>query len=286
MSQYGISPYGIDGPYGGAGLITILAAVPGARNRVILFFDTAPLADDPKGARSATNPANYQISAVNPTIPGNPPQVPEGELVPTRRVALSRCRADALDPTQIHLWTDRDMEGGVLHRVTVIGQLHGAGCETFAGLTEWDLYAPTAAATRNAPDQLEVRYRDLDDGNLPGFEDIPGIWRYKSNGDIALQPELDAFKKRLIRRLTQQKRAFTWSPNGITIVIGDSVSADVLSRLSNNIAAMARADSLAASAGCTVRAIVIGNDVFIEVSVSVELIDGRDYLLTLTVPTK
>jgi hypothetical protein len=286
VSQYGITPYGDEGPYGGAGLITILAAVPGARNRVILFFDRPPLIDDPKGAQSATNPANYQIETVDPTIPGNPPHVPDGALVPTRRVALARARVDILDPTQIHLWTDRDMEGGILHRVTVLGMLHGAACETFAGESEWTFYAPNVAATRNAPDRLELRYRDLDDGNLPGFETLPGIWRYKSNGDIALQPELEAFKKRLIRRLTQQKRAFTWSANGLAIQIGQPMNAEIMSALGNNVAGMARADSLASSAGCTVQARVIGNDVYVEIAVSVELLDGREYLLSLNVPQK
>lgn len=286
MSQYGISPYGGEGPYGGAGLVTVLACVPGARNRVILFFDRRPLADDPRGARSAINPANYQIAAVDPTIPGNPPHVPEGALVPTRRVALARARADVIDPTQIHLWTDRDMEGGILHRVTIIGALHGAACEDFAGLTTWDFYAPSPGPVRNAPDRLELRYRDLDDGDLPGFESLPGVWRYKSNGDIAMQPELEAFKKRLIRRLTQQRRAFTWSNNGIEIQIGQSLSAEVLNRVAGNVASMARADSLAASAGCTVQARVIGNDVYVEIAVSVELLDGREYLLSLSVPAK
>jgi hypothetical protein len=284
VSQFGITPFGDEGPFGGPGLLTILAMVPAAQNRLVLFFDGLPLADDPKGSRSATNPRNYTVEAVDPTIPANPPYVPEGKLVPTRRVALARARADLEDKTQIHLWLDRDMEGGILHRVTVVGMLHGAACEDFAGENVWEAYAPFSPALRVAPDRLDVRFRDLDDGNLPGFEVLPGVWRYKSNGDIALQAELEAFKKRLIRRLTQQRRSFTWSPNGINIVIGESLTPGVLSALANNVAAMARADSLTKSAGCTVSARTIGNDVYVEVIVTVELLDGREYLLSLSIP--
>lgn len=286
MSQFGLTPFGEEGPFGGPGLITILAAVPAARNRVILFFDGIPQSDDPAGLRSAINPANYTITPVDPTIPANPPFVPEGSQVPTRRIALARCRADSEDPTQIHLWTDRDMEGGIIHRIDVIGMLHGADCEDFAGETAWELYAPFPAAVRNAPDRLDQRMRDLDDGNLPGFETIPGVWRYKDTGDVALQTELDSFKKRLIRRLTQQRRAFTWSNNGVNLQIGQALTADILTGLAQNVAAMARADSLVSSAGCTAQARVLGNDVFVELLVTVEILDGREYLLSLAIPTK
>lgn len=286
MSQFGVTPFGEEGPFGGVGLITVIAAVPAARNRVILFFDGVPLADDPKGLRSATNPENYALTPVDPTIPGNPPQVPDGLTVPSRRIALARCRADETDPTQIHLWTDRDMEGGIIHKLEILGMLHGTDCEDFAGDSAFEFYAPFAPAARVAPDRLDLRFRDLDDGNLPGFEILPGVWRYKSNGDIALQPELESFKKRLIRRLTQQRRAFTWSENGIDIVIGQPMTPDILSRLANNVASMARADALASSAGCTATVRTLGNDVFVELVVTVELRDGREYLLSLSVPSK
>lgn len=286
MSQFGVTPFGEEGPFGGPGMITILAAVPGSQNHIILFFDGVPLADDAANLKSAINPANYTIEPLDPTIPANPPYVPEGKQVPTRRIALARARPDPEDPTQIHLWTDRDMEGGVLHRVSVVGMLHGASCEDFAGMTVWEFIAPLSAVARVAPDRLDQRFRDLDDGDLPGFETLPGVWRYKSNGDIALQPELESFKKRLIRRLTQQRRAFTWSNNGVNISIGQSLTPDILQALALNVAAMARADSLAASAGCTAQARVLGNDVFVELTVTVELLDRREYMLSFTVPTK
>lgn len=286
MSQFGVTPFGEEGPFGGPGLITILAAAPGAQNRIILFFDGRPQADDPAGLRSAINPENYELTPVDPTIPAQPPYVPEGAKVPTRRIALARCRADPDDPTQIHLWTDRDMEDGILHRIRVVGMLHGIDCEDFSGLTDWELYAPFSPVSRIAPDRLDERYRDLDDGNLPGFETLPGVWRYKSNNDIALQPELESFKKRLIRRLTQQRRAFTWSNNGVNLAIGQALTPDILIALAQNVAAMARADSLTSSAGCTASARIIGNDVYVELIVTVELLDGREYLLSLSLPTK
>lgn len=286
MSQFGVTPFGEEGPYGGPGLLTILAVVPVAQNRIAVFFDGIALADDATGIKSAINVENYVLTPIDPTIPANPPYIPEGTKVPTRRIGLARARPNPDDPTQIWIWTDRDMEGNVLHQLDVVGMLHGADCEDFSGLPDWQFFAPSSPVARVAPDRLDQRFRDLDDGNLPGFETLPGVWRYKSSGDIALQPELESFKKRLIRRLTQQRRAFTWSNNGVELQVGQPLTATVLTNIAQNVAAMARADSLVASAGCTAQARIIGNDAYVELLVTVELLDGRDYLLSLSVPTK
>lgn len=287
MSQYGLSPYGEDGPYGGPGLITILGILPAARNRVIVFFDVRPLAEDPQGLRDASNVRNWAIAPVDPTIQGvNPPgnaYVPDGEIVPKRRIGLARARLDTASPLQLHIWTDRDLEGGVRYRLDVVGELHGAACESFAGPTSWETYAPFAAQPRQIPDRLDGRYRDLDDGNLPGFVQQPGIWRYKSTGDIALQDELAALKKRIIRRCTHAPGAFLWSSNGVDLLFGQSATPANLTALANAVAAQARGDALVAAAAVTAELVQTAGDVFVLLTLSVQLTDRRDLVLPLKI---
>jgi hypothetical protein len=287
VSQYGIDPFGEDGPYGGPGLISILGLVPAARNRLIVVFDEPPLADDPKGLRSASNVANWRIEPVDPTIQGvNPPgytYVPDGQVVPKRRIGLARARIDLTDRTQLHVWTDRDMEGGVRHRLSVVGELHGAACEAFAGPTVWETYAPFPAPVRVIPDRLDGVYRDLDDGALPGFVQQPGIWRYKSTGDIALQDELVALKKRILRRCTHAPGAFVWSTDGVDLRFGLPATASNLTALANAVADQARVDPLVSAAAVTAELVQTGGEVFVLLTISVELVDRRDLVLPLKI---
>lgn len=287
MSQYGLAPFGEDGPYGGAGLMSILGVLPAARNRLIVVFDVPPLADDPKGLRSASNVANWRLEPVDPTIVGvNPPgntYVPDGAIVPKRRIGLARARIDPGDLRQLHVWTDRDMEGGVKYRLTAVGGLHGRACEDFAGPTAWETYAPFPARIRNVPDQLDGVYRDLDDGALPGFVQQPGIWRYKSTGDIALQDELTALKKRLIRRCTHAPGAFLWSANGVDLRFGLPMVPGNLAALANAVAEQARGDALVSAAAVTAELVQSGGDVFVLLTLSVQLTDRRDLILPLKI---
>lgn len=286
MSQYGVSPFGESGPYGGPGLISILGVLPAARNRLVVFFDVAPLADDPKGLRSATNVANWRVQPVDPTILGvNPPgnkYVPDGAVVPKRRIGLARARIDS-DIRQLQVWTDRDMEGGVLYRLTAVGELHGASCEAFAGPTVWETYAPFPAAVRTIPDRLDGTFRDLDDGQLPGFATQPGVWRYKATGDIALQDELVALKKRILRRCSHAPGAFLWSANGVDLRFGQSATAANLTALANAVAEQARLDTLVAAAAVTAELVQSGGDVYVLLTLAVQLTDRRDLVLTLKI---
>lgn len=287
MSQYGLAPFGDEGPYGGIGLISILGLLPAARNRLIVVFDAPPLADDPKGLRSASNIANWQCEPVDPTIVGvNPPgnkYVPDGAIVPKRRIAVARARIDLGDLRQLHVWTDRDMEGGVKYRLTAVGELHGKACEAFSGPTAWEVYAPFPAPVRAIPDRLDGVYRDLDDGALPGFVQQPGIWRYKSTGDIALQDELTALKKRILRRCTHAPGAFLWSPNGVDLRIGMPMTPGNLTALANSVAEQARSDALVAAAAVTAELVQSGGDVFVLLTISVQLTDRRDLVLPLKI---
>lgn len=285
MSQYGFAPFGESGPYGGPGLISILGLLTTARNRVIVVFDEVPLADDPKGLRSAANVANWLFEPIDPTIIGADPPghtyVPDGAVVPKRRIGLARARLDPGDPRQLHVWTDRDMEGGVRYRLTAVGELHGAACETFAGPTAWETWAPHPAPVRSIPDRLDGVYRDLDDGQLPGFVSQPGIWRYKSTGDIALQDELVALKKRILRRCSHAPGAFVWSGSGVDLRFGLPATPANLSGLANAVAEQARKDTLVAAAAVTAELVQSGGDVYVLLTISVELTDRRDLVLTL-----
>lgn len=288
MSQYGIEPYGDElGPYGGPGLITLLGVLPAAENRMIALFDRAPVSDDPKGWRSATNIGLYTIETIDPTISINGYSiVPDKAIVPTRAVALARARVDPDDPKQIHIWTDRDMEPQVQHRLIVVGPIHGASCETFAGPGEGTFWAPSPAATASAPDRLDGQFRDLDDGGTPSSGDLPDVWRYQENGDIALQPEIEALKKRIIRRCTQQRGAFVWSPNGVDVFVNMQMRADELNRLATQVAEQARKDVIVAAASCTVTPLISGSDAYVTVVLAVQLRDRRDVTLTYKLQVK
>ena len=144
ISQLGILPFGTTGPYSLPGKITVLAVLATAQNRVLVCWDVPPNVRDPKGTRSATNVGNYTITAIDPTIDtNNGPVVPLGEFVPSFDVAFWRAEVDEIDATQVHLWTDRNMEQGRLYNVVIDGPIDGAlACEEFAGPIDWPLQAP------------------------------------------------------------------------------------------------------------------------------------------------
>lgn len=288
MSQYGIDPYGGDlGPYGGPGLITLLNIVLAAQNRFIVVFDRAPLADDPKNRRDATNIANYTIAPIDPTIVINGiPTVPDKAVVPTRRIALARARVDPLDPKQVHVWTDRNMEPDIKHLITVVGPIHGIDCEDFAGPNTGTIWGPTPPATQIAPDRFDGAFRDLDDGGTAASGELAEVWRYSENNDIALQPEIESLKKRIIRRCTQAPNSFVWSRNGVPVFIGDLMQIDTLDRLANAVAEQARKDALVDSAAVTVEPLVSGGDAYVVVTLSLRLRDRRDVTLLYKLPTK
>lgn len=288
MSQYGISPYGGDyGPYGGPGLITLLGVLPAAVNRLIAVFDAAPLSFDPKGLRSATNTANYTLEPIDPTISINGYDiVPDGAIVPTKRIALARARVDPDDPRQIHIWTDRDMEPQIEHRLAVVGPIHGLACEMFAGPGEGTFFAPAPAPLAPAPDRLDGLMRDLDDGGTPSSGELPGVWRYQQSGEIALQSELESLKKRIIRRCTQAPRAYVWSPNGVDVFVGSLMTPDAMTRLATQVSEMARKDMMVRSASCTVTPQISGGDAYVYIVLAVQLRDRRDVTLTYLLPVK
>jgi len=288
VSAYGIDPYGGDlGPYGGPGLITVLNILPAAENRVILVFDRAPMSSDPKGRRDATNPANYTIEPIDPTITINGiSTVPDKAIVPTLPIALARARVDPYDPKQIHLWTDRDMEPQIEHRVSIVGPIHGEGCEDFAGLVSWTIWAPLPAPLQMAPDRLDGQLRDLDDGGTATSGDLPEVWRYEGTGDIALQGELESLKKRIIRRCTQAPNSYVWSNNGVPMFIGDLMTVGSLNNLAQVVQEQARKDILVADAAVTVEPVLSGGDAIIVVTLSIRLRDRRDVSLVYKLPTK
>lgn len=288
MSQYGIDPYGGDlGPYGGPGLITVLGGLLAAENRFIVVFDRPPMADDPKGRRDATNIRNYTIAPIDPTITINGiSTVPDKAVVPTRGIALARARVDPADPKQVHVWTDRNMEPDIEHLITVTGPIHGLDCEDLAGPGTFTIWGPTPPAIQISPDRFDGALRDLDDGGTAASGELAEVWRYSENNDIALQPELEALKKRIIRRCTQTPNSYVWSRNGTPVFIGDLMQVDTLDRLANAVAEQARKDILVDAAACTVEPLVSGSDAYVVVTLSLRLRDRRDVSLLYKLPVK
>jgi hypothetical protein len=288
VSQYGIDPYGGElGPWGGPGLISVLGVLLAAENRFIVVFDRAPLAGDPKLRRDATNILNYSIAPIDPTLTINGiSTVPDKAAVPTRPIALARARVDPQDPKQVWVWTDRNMEPDIEHTITVIGPIHGLGCETFVGPFVSTIWGPTPPQVQIAPDRLDGALRDLDDGGTASSGELPEVWRYSEDNDIALQGELESLKKRIIRRCTQMPNSFIWSDNGVPTFLGDLMQVGTLNQLANAVAEQTRKDIMVSAAAVTVEPLVSGGDAYVIVTLSVRLRDRRDVLLTYKLPVK
>jgi hypothetical protein len=210
ISQFGMRPFGTTGPYSLPGKISVLGVLPSAENRFIVCWDVPPNSRDRKGTRSATNIRNYTITAIDPTVDG---VVPKGAYVPTLQVGLWRAEVDEIDPTQIHVWTDRPMEERRTMNVVIDGPIDGElACEEFQGPIDWPFIAPSPPPLRI---QNAARVRDLvdvHDGVVPG-EEIESIWHYTASGDFAVQASTSALRKRVIRMLMNERGVFIYDPS-------------------------------------------------------------------------
>lgn len=285
ISQLGILPFGNTGPFSAPGKISVLGVLASAENRIIVAWDVPPNSEDPRGTRSAINVSNYTIVSVDPTIETTDgPIVPAGELVPTFEVGLWRAEVDEVDATQIHLWTDRVMEGGRRYMLTIDGPIDGAvNCAEFAGDLDWTFRAPTPPPRRDRNPALVLGLEDLDDGLVPGDERSE-IWRYTSAGDIDLQSSIDSLRKRIARMLSSQRGEWTYDPNfGVKVQLKAIMRQDELQRSCNVIKETLVADPLVAAVFVQARPRSVGAGAVIEYDVRVSLRSGRSVSLSIPV---
>lgn len=218
MSQFGLAPFGDDGPLGGPGTISVLGVLPAASNEFIVVFDVAPRADDPEGFDSATNVKNWTLVAVDPTIQSTTIPglvfIPKGEIVPTRTPKIASAFEDEDDPTQIHLKTDSGLEHNVRYEITMEAPIRGVGCETPFGETTVEFRALEPGPQRVSRFIQEDRFRDWANEFFPADpKQAEATWLLEDSGDIALHNSDKSLRKRIMRRLLGNRASFAHLPN-------------------------------------------------------------------------
>jgi len=194
---FGTAPFGTS-RFGGAGEIVIRGAVAVSVREVLVDFDKRPSALLPDAFDSATNPKNWAIAAVDPTIGTATPPTP----VPTYQPTVIGVSYDDFNaPTQVLVGVDLDMEPFVLYDLTAQPALKGAECEELVDQVTWRVTSRRRATPAMQPSAYYLdRYRDFHtDGD--GFVLDP-------NQDIALHGGLDGLRKRVLRRVTTGLGAF------------------------------------------------------------------------------
>jgi len=219
VSVFGATPFGpTPGPFGGPGTITLIGILPAGINEVIAVFDVAPLADDPEGFDSATNPKNWTMGAVDPSIVSTADPsvlyIPTSEIVPTYTPDVGEAVQDDETPEQIHLYMEGPMEALVRYLVTAEPALSGASCETLVGTTTRGFRAPDRGPRRRSRLVQEDRYRDWAFEFFPKDPKQPeATWRHEASGDIALHDGDASLKKRILRRMMTDRGAFSHMPD-------------------------------------------------------------------------
>jgi hypothetical protein len=277
ISQLGIQPFGPTGPFSLPGKISVLGVVPLAENRLIVCWDIPPNIRDRKGARSAINVGNYTLTPIDPTIETEEgPVVPPGELVPTFEVDLWRAEVDEVDLTQIHLWTDRNLDPGRRYNLVIDGPIDGAAnCEEHAGPIDWRIKAPLAPKRRPANPAAIAELLDLHDGLVPE-EEIDTVWHYTADGDIDVQSSSSALRKTIYRMLSSMQGEWKYHPSfGVYIPLKTATRGDVVQRSANSIRATLSTDPLVRDAFVQAAVEIVGADAVIRFTISVFRRDER-----------
>lgn len=287
--QYGVRPLGATGPDSADGFISILGILPAARNRVIAAFDLVPNTADPKGARSATNVSNWQVTPIDPAvIVDGKAIIPPGKIRPTLAMALARAEVDAADPTQVHVWTDRPMEAGVDYLWSAIGPIDGApDCEQLIGQTQWTVKAPKPPPTPTVNPAAVREIVDVHDGLVIGQE-IASVWHYTAGGDLDVQSELDALRKRIHRMISTAQGEFAYDPDfGAYLPLQSLEKPTTLQRTAASLVTQIRADELVARAYVQSRVRpLVGGGVVAVFFITIETGNGETATLELKIPVK
>jgi hypothetical protein len=222
MSKFPENMFPIVSPSAG-GTFQVLGAVPFGMNSALVYFELAPLADDPEGFDSATNPANWAFSPVDPSTPSasdpNRLFVPDGEAVPTYVPEIGLIEMDLDDPRQALLRFNTPLETNVRYDISPTG-LRTTDCDTLvvATVQAKGLFRPDPPAPRFVQEQI---YRDFDFRFFPiDRQAAPATFRYDSTGDIGIQDANESLRKRLLRRMNTAPGAFTHLGKGYGTDLG------------------------------------------------------------------
>lgn len=259
-------------------------------NEVIVVFDEEPLADDPAGFNSATNPKNWDIASVDPSIPSTADPsilyIPEGEVVPTYTPGIGECLQDEDDPKQIRVIMQGPLEGGVRYDVVAQPALRGDGCRAFAGEDTWRVRAPRRGPGRRSRYIQEDRYRDWAMEFFPDPKDqLGGTWRHDADGDIAIHDGDESLKKRIVRRIMTSRGDYAHLPNyGVDLQIKRLARAGQVQALVNEVGEQVRQEPDVLQAGVTATVLNTPNKHSIELQIFVRRRERFDSRFTFEVP--
>lgn len=245
--SFGLHPFGT-GAFAGPGQIEVLGAYAVARNEVLAFTNVAPRADDPEGWDSATNPRNWALATLDPTVTsGGLSAVPEPTpgAVPTRFPSIVQVDLDDDEETTLHLFTDVPLELRVRYRLSVVMMVGSTG-QTFVGPTDFLFrgLAPQRALARGVREPLEP-YRDLDTSRA-------GAFRFEPSGDIGVHAGNESLKKRVYRRILTDPGGFAHLPRyGAGLRVKAAMRNGTLQELANNLAEQIRREPDVAAASVT-----------------------------------
>lgn len=282
MTAFGTSPLGTDlGPFGGPGLITILGVLPLGENSVSLVWDRVPTSYSPALTYSATNPANYSITAVDPSTPTvDGVYVPPGKLIPKRDPLPASLAVDPDDRSQVILSVDTPFEKTVEYVLEILPKIVGIAGETFAGPTSFQFSAVKPAVVLQTKSRKAEQYRDFAYYTFPRPDGGPSlVYEFDPNTDIGIQDGQSSLKKRIFRRLLSDRGGFSFLPGyGVGLKVKSLARGGRLQELASEVEAQVKQepDVLDAGASCALRVTTGGT--FVVVQVRAKTRDGDEAL--------
>lgn len=281
MSNFGLAPFS-PSPFGGPGVIAILGVLPVAANEVIVVFDKRPRADDPGAFDSATNPKNWTLDPIDPTIqstdvPGQT-YLEKGKVVPTRDQLVASAVLDDVDLTRIHVLLDSRMENRVEYELTAFNTIVGEDCEVIAGPTVFMFFGLQPGQPRRARFVQEDRFRDWDNEFFPRDNRPGATWRLEDSGDIGLQDADRSLRKRLLRRLLSNPSAFAHIPGyGTNTRIKGLIRTGQVQALANEAQRQAAQEPDVLQAAATARVLSdVGGGAVVALEIFVQRTDAKD----------
>lgn len=286
MSQFGFEPFGVS-PFGGPGVIAINGVIAIAANEILVEFSTIPDTADPFGRFSATNPRNWLLTPIDPTIESTNVAglvfIPKGAVVPTFDPLLVRGEPDEDNDQQVHLFIDARMEARAIYELEILPAVRGDDCEGQAGPTAFRFSARRPGPALRARFVAEDRFRDWRNDPFPKDPDrLPSTWEITSARDFVLATNEESLRQRLLRRFLGAPGTFAHLPDhGAGLRVKALANTGELQRLANDLEAQANEEPDVTGAGATVEATAEG---IVFATVAVRRTDQQDFRFVFEFP--
>lgn len=218
---FGSEAYG--DPLGGGGSLHVIRARAVAGQVVRVTFDQEPIHRSPSGFSDALNPSNYSLTVVSGTAT-NPQAVGVG---PTMVVGPA-VSVQPGDERGFDVHTDRALISTIRYRVTAHGIKSKAGDDL--GFPVAQEFMGMVLVHTTQPPQRRLDNTDI--LNSP----FDGMLVVDDSGDLKAHSGIDVLKKRIFRRLTTSKNAFTFLPGyGVGLKLKEAAAPAQLQSLKSDI---------------------------------------------------